>query len=313
MKTLDKKNITDSIVETMCYAQVFSYALKFSELHKYLHHNEKISKEKLSQSLKKNSDKFETDGEFIVLKGDRKLIKQRLLKLSENKKKTATAFFISKMLFLIPTIRLIGISGSLSVENAEKHHDIDLFIITSKNTLWFTRFIVNVVLLAFGIKRSRSKLNAKNKICPNMFMSEDDLRIPQEMQNMYTAHEVAQLKVLFSKNDTHEKFLLSNKWVLSFLPHAFNIPPNKSLGKSVVHLLFTACMFPLERVFFLAQYLLMRRYITREYISLKLVMFHPLPYSQIIQEIFLLKIEAQKIIKNKTLNSSLKEAISSLN
>ncbi len=289
-----KKTLLQAVIETMCYSQVFSYALKLSEVHKFLHYNKKTSLKRIEFLIEKNDKYFETYGGYVVLKGEKKFIEKRISKISDNKKKTATAYFISKLLTFIPTVKLIGISGSLSVENANKDHDIDLFIITSKNTLWTTRFLVNILLLVFGLRRGRSVFASKNKICPNMFMEEDFLELPKAMRNIYTAHEIAQLKIIFSKNSMYEKFLFENKWVLSFLPNAFENSGRISVKKSLAKKAFVILITPVERFLFFVQYLHMRKNISREYVSSNLIMFHPFPYAQVIQEIFYLKLDFQK-------------------
>lgn len=309
----NRKTLLQAITETMCYAQVFSYALKISELHKYIHTDKKVSLQKIKNTLDKNENVFDQDGEFVVFKGERKLIHSRLAKLADNKKKTATAFFISKLLLFIPTVKLIGISGSLSVENAQKDHDIDLFIITSKNTLWTTRLLTNLLLLAFGIKRGRSMFDSKNKICPNMFMAEDNLMIPKDMQNMYTAHETAQLKVIFSKDNMHRRFLNENKWVLSFLPNSFDNTFIDVCKKNILKDFFSTLIIPLERFLFFVQFFHMRKKISREYISSNIVMFHPLPYSQVVQEIFQLKLDAQKDLSKSAALKEERDTIFHLN
>ena len=300
----NKKTVLQGITETVCYAQVFSYALKISELHKYIHGDKKISLQKIKKTLDKNKNIFDQDGEFVVFKGEKKLIDCRLAKFPDNKKKTAAAFFVSKLLLFIPIVKLVGISGSLSMENAQKNHDIDLFIITSKNTLWTTRLLTNLLLLSFGIKRGRSMFDSKNKICPNMFMAEDNLRIPKHMQNIYTAHEAAQLKVIFSKENMHERFLKENKWILSLLPNAFDNTVSNSSKKHILKKIFSVSIIPVERLLFFIQFFHMRKNISREYISSNMIMFHPLPYSQVIQEIFQLKLDARK---NLLKNTALKE------
>src|SRR5581483_4533970 len=52
--------------------------------------------------------------------------------------------FAKKIVWLlskIPTVELIGVSGSVGVGNADRNADIDLFIITSENFLWTTRLL----------------------------------------------------------------------------------------------------------------------------------------------------------------------------
>jgi hypothetical protein len=216
-----KKSITYSIIRTLCYSQIFSYPLTFSELWKYIIHSKKITREELALNLYENRNFFQEVREYIVLPGDIKLIKTRNERIAHSKRKLAKALWISNILSLIPTVKLIGISGSLSMYNTKINDDIDLFFITSKRMLWTTRFLVNIVLILLKEKRLRNDKFAKDKICPNMFMADDYMELPKNKRNLYTAHEVAQMKVLYSKNNTHNRFLYKNSWILKYLPNVF--------------------------------------------------------------------------------------------
>ena len=63
-----------------------------------------------------------------------------------------------------------------ALNNAKKNSDIDLLIITSKNTLWTTRIISFALLKFAGFKLRRAgDKNEKDKLCLNMWLDESDL------------------------------------------------------------------------------------------------------------------------------------------
>ncbi|MGE5041882.1 MAG: hypothetical protein ACM3IJ_03180 [Candidatus Levyibacteriota bacterium] len=283
------KPLPQAIVETLCYFQIFSYPVTISELYKYLHYHKRISYPRLLAVISKNPALFEVEGQYVVLRGDLKFIKKRNAQAAGNKKKMAKAILISNILAFIPFIKLIGVSGGVSMQNAKKHDDIDLFFITKKNTVWITRLLVQVILLLLQEKRKRGSRFEQDKICPNMFLSEDVLKMPKKNRTIYTAHEVAQLKVLLSKNQMYQKFLFENRWTLKFLPHAF-----KEQKKYSSVTLFSWMLRPIDRVFFFMQYTYMKKRVTSEYITPSVIMFHPVPYAKMVQELFEIKIKAQK-------------------
>lgn len=288
-----KDSLLEAIIKTLCYFQVFSYPLTPSELYKYLHFHKKITFQDLIGTVEENPDVFERREGYIVLRGDYKLIETRSSRMQNSKNKFMRAFWIVQFLKFIPSVKLIGISGSLSMNNAKKHDDIDLFFITSENTLWVTRLLVNVTLLLLREKRSKKDSFASDKICPNMFMAENKLKISQKLQNIYMAHEVAQLRVLFNRNNTYNLFLLENSWVLRFIPNAFEVTSlsltKKRFLKSVVQSLFS----PVEKLFYSIQLLYMKKNITAEVVHLDLAMFHPNSHARVIQEIYKIKTHHQ--------------------
>lgn len=256
-----------AIIKTLCYSQIFSYPLTRAELWKYLLHNKKVSKKTLTRYLFQNPHIFEQIQDYVVLRGDKKLISERVKRHAYSSKKLKKAIIISRILFCIPTIKLVGISGSLSMFNAKKDDDIDLFFITSKKTLWTTRFMVNVALCILRQKRMREDRYAKDKICPNMFMSEDNLHIKKTDQNIYTAHEIAQMRVLFSNKNTYQRFISHNAWVLRYIPNAFTISKNAMKREKKSLNVFLIILSPIEKFFYGIQYLYMKKRITNETVT----------------------------------------------
>jgi len=107
----------------------------------------------------------------------------------------------------------------LAMENSNENDDIDLLIITSKSRLWLTRFLTVILLELVANRRHPADKEVKDKICLNMFLDEGHLEVPKKEQDLFSAHEVCQLKVLWDKNGIYQKFLKANLWSKKFLPN----------------------------------------------------------------------------------------------
>src|SRR5690606_1722841 len=86
-----------------------------------------------------------------------------------------------EVLSLSAYIQFVGLSGSVSMENAEENDDIDLFIISEHNRMWTARLYCIIFALIMGIKRPRVIKNegvAKDKACLNLFFDKADMKIP---------------------------------------------------------------------------------------------------------------------------------------
>ena len=140
------------------------------------------------------------------------------------------------ILKFIPNIQLIGLTGSLAMSNAKEEDDIDIFIITRSNRLWVTRLLMLAVMQCLGLRRKRSMVKAKNKICLNLFFDEQNMSVPAIKKTIYGAHEVLQMKPLVNRNNSYENFLASNLWVYDFFPNALkkSIIKYKSNTKSII-------------------------------------------------------------------------------
>lgn len=286
---MGNNSLTISIIKTLCYAQIFSYPLTVSELWQYLIHSKKVSREEFVLHLHQNKHIFEHIQQYIVLPGDKKLVSTRAQRAFESRHKLAKALWISQVLSYIPTIKLVAISGSLSMYNAKKEDDIDLFFITARNTLWGTRFVVNLLLFMLGEKRNRRDHLATDKICPNMFISENALEM--KTHNLYMAHEVSQIKVLFVRDDMYHAFLAQNKWVLRFLPHAFEIKKLKKIVSPKKKKTLNFARF-LEPFCYLSQYIYMKKRITNEQVGRGIAAFHPRKTGESVLVLYKLKINS---------------------
>ena len=114
---------------------------------------------------------------------------------------------------------MVGVTGAQAMNNSDQDDDIDLLIVASRNRLWLTR-LFSVLLVEVVAKRRRpGDRKVKDKICLNMFLDEDHLGIPKSERNLYSAHEVAQLKPLWNRGGTYLRFINANHWTGKFLPN----------------------------------------------------------------------------------------------
>ena len=138
---MDKK-----LASTIKYFAFFGYFPSFDDV--YTFYPIKVSKIKLKKRYRAYKD---TVGEYgIRMTNDKYQISKRKLKNWRFR-----AYI--KLLSIFPQIKLIGLSGSISMMNAKKDDDIDLFVITAKKRLFTGRFISLFLAQIFGLRRSRVK------------------------------------------------------------------------------------------------------------------------------------------------------------
>lgn len=163
---------------------------------------------------------------FFETQAIRNIFAERKKRIAEN-----YIWWLSKL----PQIRLIGLSGSLAMSNTEAFADIDLFIITSARRIWTTRLFSLLLAQIAGRRRKRNVRAASDKICLNLFFTEDAMRVPREKRTSYVAHEILQMKPLFFRGNTYVNFLLQNDWVNIKFPNArqyFTLKNKKNKKKS---------------------------------------------------------------------------------
>jgi len=259
-----------AILKTLAYADVFNYPLTQSEIHRFLISSKKSPRSLISKTLKgvpKTSN-------YYHLKS-----RSHLAKLRQNRARWSQAKFkiaqrVGEALKIIPWINMVSVTGTLAMNNAQKHDDIDLFIITAPNRLWLTRLFVVPFISIIANRRHPQQKPPNNSICLNLWLSDKSLKVPKTEQNLYTAHEVAQIKKIWDRGDTYKKFLSSNNWLNKFLPNITIPKSNFSTNKSNKSILYTLYNI-LNTISFRLQHWYMKPKITREKVSLHAAFFHP--------------------------------------
>jgi hypothetical protein len=273
-----------SILHTLAYSHIFHFPLTKEEIWRFLISDKKITKDDFDNSLKSLSAKMSIKDGFYSLRGDKKAFQQRINNLPVVQRKMRIAKRAAFYLSYIPTISLIGLSGGLAMENADAADDIDFFIITKKNTLFMTRLWVQAILEQLHLRRKRGERDAQDKICVNLLIDESRLIWPGESRDIYTAHEIVQMKPLFERKNMYETFCSKNRWVESFLPNAFDTTV-QTIGAnwkreyvSLGALSSVMMLRPLESLVGVLQRRYMKQHQTSEIISRQVLAFHPIDY-----------------------------------
>lgn len=281
------ENSEKAIIRTLLYSDIFDYPLSEEEVWKYLISNKNIDKTIFDDKIKKiNSVVFRKNG-FLHIEKKADAVSGRINKFKESQKKFNLAHKTIKKLFIIPTVIFIGISGNLSMMNADKKDDIDLFVITKKDTVWITRLLLIFYLKILGRHRKRTDRDVADKFCLNMIVDEEKLSLTKNLRSLYTAHEIAQLKPVMQRENIYEKFINCNKWIQSYMPNAYKELKKQRVEESKKFLparlieLFLDFTF-LESLAKIFQTALIKKNLTKETIEDKFIALHPKDYKNII-------------------------------
>lgn len=203
-----------AILRTLVYADVFDYPLLASEVWGFL-----IKKSKLQIKIQKliQDKKIEEKEGFYFLPGRKRIVAIRKKRERWSQKKMKIARRTANWLKLIPTIKMVAVSGALAMKNSTENDDIDLLIVTAKKRLWLTRLFSVFLIELVGQRRRPSDKMVRNKICLNMFLDETHLRVPKKEQDLFTAHEICQLKLLWERGGIYQKFINQNQWYQKYL------------------------------------------------------------------------------------------------
>jgi predicted nucleotidyltransferase len=203
-------SLTRSIIRTLAYYDIFNYPLTADEIYINLGDNHTSPEEikKVLADLSVNRIVYNS-GEFFQLKNDASHIRRRQNgnKLAEKRLKTARR--VSGLISRFPFVRGILLSGSISKGFMEEDSDIDYFVITHPNRVWFSRLILMLFKKAF-------LFNSKKIFCINYFVDMENLEIHE--RNIFTATEIVTLLPTFGRN-SYEQFYEKNIWIKEFYPN----------------------------------------------------------------------------------------------
>jgi len=272
--------VEKEILQTLIYADIFDYPLSASEVWKFLISQRKTRAKDVQKMLGWMSTDLKligADDKYFFLKGRKEIVQTRKKREFWSRPKIKLAEKIAGILRKIPWVEFIGISGALAMKNAREEDDIDLFLITQKKRLWLTRFLAVVIVEFLGRRRRPQDKEVSDKICLNMFLDEDHLSLPEKERDLFSSHEVIQVKPLWQKNDYYQEFLRANLWVRNYLANSLNIRGlrRKSLKEKKENFLISPFLDFLESLFYRIQVWYMRKRRTLEVVEPGRIRFHP--------------------------------------
>jgi len=252
-----------AILKTIHYADLFDYPLTTGEIKKFLPEPVDAAFEEILSQV--------GSGPYYCLPGREEIIELRKKREVWSRPKLQKAKKIAAVLKFIPWLKLIGVTGTLAMGNSNEGDDIDLMLITASRRLWLTRGLVVAFLLLTGQYRRPGKI--KDRICPNLMISEEALEFPN--RDLFTAHEIVQMKPIYDRKDTHQEFLRANRWVEEFLPNAIENAKckvqNAKLQFKIQNYLFDI----LESISYKLQLRYMKKKRTTETTTPFIIRFHP--------------------------------------
>ena len=276
---LNEEKWQEAILKTLSYHNIFDYPLTFQEIKQFFIKPSFLKSQPVLISLAVNLKKLIKEKkvakrkEFYFLFGRKKIVDLRKSRKKISRQKIKKAQKIIKIINFIPWLKMIAISGALAMSNADKDDDIDFFIITANNRLWLTRLLIIIILEIFGQRRRPQQTKVKDKVCLNMFLDEKALVLAKTKRNLFTAHEICQLKPIFNRQQTYEKFINQNQWLKKYLANCLKF---KKLKQDKIKLKKGLAFFDfLEKLAYQCQKKYMSKKMTLEKISPHFAFFHP--------------------------------------
>ncbi len=212
-------SLEQAILDTLAYADIFQYPLAQDEIHRYLV-GVKAALTEVCAALDhmQNHGLLDCRDGFYTLPGRSDLVSIRQARRQTAARLWPNALQYGKLISYLPFVRMVAVTGSLAVNNVEPQADLDYLIVTRPGRVWLARLMV-ILLVRWAATRG-------SVICPNYFLSETSLALPE--RDLFTAHELVQM-VPISGAGVYAAMRRLNAWVTDYLPNA-SLPWWAALG-----------------------------------------------------------------------------------
>ncbi len=203
--------LEQAILDTLAYADIFQYPMTQDEIHQYLV-GVKASMTEVCQAL----DYMQSfprmldcrDG-FYTLPGRTDLVTIHQIRRQAAARLWPKAIHYGRLISHLPFVRMVAVTGSLSMNNVEPWADLDYLVVTRRGRLWLARAMV-ILLVRWAATQG-------SVICPNYFLSETSLALRE--RDLFTAHELVQM-VPIAGLGVYAAMRRLNSWTLDYLPNA---------------------------------------------------------------------------------------------
>lgn len=159
---------------------------------------------------------------YLNIKEERSEIEKKLLE--------KTVKYI-KYIKWIPWIKMIWVWNSISMNCADSESDIDLFIVTWKNRLWFVRIMITTVFQILKVRKNK-KYHA-SRFCLSFFSTIDwvDFSSFAIKDDIYLYFWIVYFKPILDFDNTYNLFLEKNSNWADFSTYNEIIEKNKNFIK----------------------------------------------------------------------------------
>jgi hypothetical protein len=195
-----------AIVESVAYSDVFDFPVTAEEIRRTL--PLEACAVDVASSLAALSDFITVRDGYSVLRGRENLIETRLRRTEASRTLMGRAAAYGRLIGGLPFVRMVGVTGSLAVDNAEAGDDIDYLVLTTPGRVWLARALTIAVVRLAGLRGLT--------LCPNYVLAEDALALPE--RDSYTARELLQMQPV-SGQDVYVRMLEANPWCLEQYPN----------------------------------------------------------------------------------------------
>lgn len=212
-----------SVIKTLAWFDIFDYPLTGEELYKHLWQGGAgISYVDFLEILDEMEEEKKIRREFgYYMFTDRvQLVEKRNRSLALIERKMQIAKRAAKAACWLPFVEAIFLCNTVAFGWPKKESDVDFFIAIRKGRLWFTRFLITIVLSLRGLRRNKKSI--KDKVCLSFYVTDSALNVKDialDSEDVYLVYWLRHLIPLYIGEAGIDAPLYANFWISHFTPH----------------------------------------------------------------------------------------------
>jgi len=136
-----------------------------------------------------------------------------------------------KFIKWIPGLKMIWVWNSIAMNCSNSESDIDLFIVTSPNSMWLNRIIITIIFQILWVRKNEKK--HAERFCLSFFATTNWLDFSSwKIENdIYLYYWIVYFKPILNYENTYELFLEKNNSWADFSEYNYIIEENKKYIK----------------------------------------------------------------------------------
>jgi hypothetical protein len=195
-----------AVIESVAYSDVFDYPLTLEEICRGL--PIVASSADVAAALEVARDFVSGVDSYHALAGREALVETRARRAEASRTLMRRANSYGRLIARVPFVRMVAVTGSLAVDNAEDGDDVDYLIVTAPGRVWLARALTMAVVRLAALRGLT--------LCPNYLLAETALALPE--RDPYTARELLQMRPI-AGYAVYSRMLAANAWCTDLLPN----------------------------------------------------------------------------------------------
>ncbi len=217
-KTEQKEKLAEAIISTLAFFSLYNLPLNNLRVHELLL-GLTATQSEVDEMLIRLSQQDRVVREanlFGLKKWNQAQHNLNQLELTKKWERIDRHFY---WLAMLPFVRQISVINSLALGTADSDSDIDFFVVTKPNRLYFVRSIIIVLFRVLKLYKTRQRI--KDRFCFGFFVSQDKLSLHHlllQPEDPYLVFWQASLRPILGKFE-YELFMYENSWIKTYFPN----------------------------------------------------------------------------------------------